>query len=68
MDTIISFLIIFLYIVGGFVCDEGAYVMMAGEHQCVCPVGQQCMGVCNSSDVTALQNGIQTCQGLCTND
>lgn len=60
----------FYIIVGGFVCDEGAYVIVAGEYQCVCPVGQQCTGVCSSRDITALQNGMQTCQGLtsCTNN
>lgn len=51
---------------GGPVCDEGVYIVMAGEHQCVCPVGQMCTGVCSSSDMRVVESGRQTCQGLCT--
>ena len=37
---------------------------MAGGHQCVCPVGQQCSGVCSSSDMSVVESGRQNCQGL----
>ena len=49
---------------GGSICDEGVYITMAGEHQCVCPLGQMCTRVCSSPDLAIIENGEQTCEGL----
>ena len=50
---------------GGSVCSEGVYVDMAGDHRCVCPLGEVCTGDCTSSDLAVIQFGNQTCEGLC---
>lgn len=55
-----------LHTAGGSICVEGVYITLAGEHQCVCPVGQRCIGVCSSPDITVVESGRQICQGLCT--
>ena len=49
----------------GSACDEGTCIAMAGEYRCICPLGQMCTGDCGSADLIVLQNGRQTCEGLC---